>query len=300
MDPRIEFRRMPPLEGGGAAQPPEVFHERFAAEVQTRFKKLTGIAVVSIPVHLADRGPLDPAAVHPRCRPFAQSAYCRVARRDHLDRLRRSPEIVWHHCPQGLLCAMVPLCHQGCCLAACQLVCPDRVGASRFETLVQLLEMLVDHFAQRRAGLLAGLVDPAGGEVGASGPRGQAPSVVAGAHHPRVLATLDYIQRHLTDPQLSVGLIAAAQDVNPSYLAHLFASETGVRMSHYIACRRIRLAKKLLRGTAWQVKRVALSCGYAHADWFSEVFHVHCGVTPSQFRRVGKSAAAPAMIPRRL
>ena len=73
---------------------------------------------------------------------------------------------------------------------------------------------------------------------------------------------------------------------NASYLAHLFSQQLHLRMSKYIAQRRIDRAKNLLLDTDWQIKRVALECGFANPDWFSHTFHEHSGVTPTEYRQL--------------
>ena len=64
-----------------------------------------------------------------------------------------------------------------------------------------------------------------------------------------------------------------------------FAQEVGMRMSRYIATRRIELAKKLLISTHWQIKRIAYESGHSNPDWFSQVFRAHTGMTPRDYRR---------------
>lgn len=103
--------------------------------------------------------------------------------------------------------------------------------------------------------------------------------------HPQVDNILRFIEKHLADPTMNVGKIAEAMQLNPAYLSHLFAGQTGVRMGRYIAARRIELAKRLLATTDWQVKRIAFESGHGNADWFSQVFHAHEGMTPGDYRR---------------
>ena len=57
------------------------------------------------------------------------------------------------------------------------------------------------------------------------------------------------------DADMTVTSVARHLDMNPSYLAHVFAEETGTRMSRYIAMRRIKLAERC------RVYRTALGDG---------------------------------------
>jgi two-component system response regulator YesN len=156
-----------------------------------------------------------------------------------------------------------------------------------FEHNVELLDVLAEHFLASETALVSRLL-PKGEGL----PRQTAkPAVLTGqqarerADHPRVREALDLADRHLSDPNMTVAGIARALNINPTYLAHLFVERVGIRMSRYISEHRIVLAKKLLRTTNWQIKRVAYESGHANADWFSQVFRAHTGMTPREFRR---------------
>lgn len=103
--------------------------------------------------------------------------------------------------------------------------------------------------------------------------------------HPHVKSAMLYIEGRLTDSTLRVSEIARALGLNTTYLSHLFSGHAGERMSRYISARRIALAKRFLATTDWQIKRVAYESGHANADWFSQVFHCHTGMTPGGYRR---------------
>lgn len=249
-----------------------------------RFERIGGLRVVVAPVDwpgLANRDGSLP--VHPRCAECADSPGCREGWQGHLAELHRRPEVHWHTCEQRNLCAVVPVVVKGRCVAACKLVCPGTTDQEEFERAVELLDILVENTMIREAETLSRLVPGrevlSGDESASDGTASSRPS------HPQVIRVMDYVDQHFAEPTLTVAGIARKFGMNAAYLAHLFSQQTGTRMSRYISSRRIELAKKLLTTTNWQIKQVAFESGHTNADWFSQVFHTHVGVTPREFRR---------------
>ncbi len=83
---------------------------------------------------------------------------------------------------------------------------------------------------------------------------------------------------------MTVASIARLLRISSTHLAHLFATQIGVRMAQYIAAQRIQLARKLLATTDWQIKRIARVSGHRNIGSFSRFFRAHTGQTPSEYR----------------
>jgi AraC-like DNA-binding protein len=197
-----------------------------------------------------------------------------------LEQLRERPSIQWQRSEDGGLSVVMPVTWQQRCVAACRLVCPDTLPREAFEQHVELLGIVVENFVAKYGELLAA---QAGARSSAESP---APAGVSGrALHPQVRAAIDYIAKHAGEPDMTVARVARDLDVNPTYLAHLFSKQVGLRMGRAISEQRIAIAKRLLLETDWQVKRIAFESGHRNSDWFSEVFRAHTGMTPSEFRR---------------
>jgi len=258
--------------------------------VAAPYRRMTGLEIVATVIDLPGsgrrEGPLKPA-VHPACRHPADPSICEAARRAHLTEVALRPHAHWHRCVNGNLCGVVRVVQHGRCLAVCGVACSGSADESSFEHHVELLAVLVENFVASQGVRLLPLIVNADGADEQAPP--ESPSSTAGVSpghgHPLMLKAIDYIEQHLAKPGLSVAEVALALNLNPSYLAHSFAEQQHVRMSHYIAGRRVALAKRLLATTDWQIKRVAFECGYANTDWCSQIFRAHAGVTPSVFRR---------------
>lgn len=84
-----------------------------------------------------------------------------------------------------------------------------------------------------------------------------------------------------------INLTEVADEVNLSYVyfSKRFKSVTGLTPSDYLASERMRLARDLLLNTDLRIKDIASSCGFENEYYFSNFFHKHNGVSPSDFRK---------------
>ena len=92
-----------------------------------------------------------------------------------------------------------------------------------------------------------------------------------------------YIQKHLSDPNLSAGEISEKFHLTPSYILRIFKKETGTGALDYIHRARIRLGKELLK-EGKTVQEAALLLGYIDARGFIRAFKRYEGITPGQFK----------------
>jgi AraC-like DNA-binding protein len=104
-----------------------------------------------------------------------------------------------------------------------------------------------------------------------------------------------FIDRHLSDPDLSPETVAAAHHVSVRYLHYLF-QEQGTTVSRWIrhrrleACRR-ELARRATGGVA--VAAVAQRFGLTSPAHFSRVFRAAYGMSPREWRAVAAGAPDP-------
>jgi AraC-like DNA-binding protein len=104
-----------------------------------------------------------------------------------------------------------------------------------------------------------------------------------------------FIDRHLSDPDLSPETVAAAHHVSVRYLHYLF-QEQGTTVSRWIrhrrleACRR-ELARRATGGVA--VAAVAQCFGLTSPAHFSRVFRAAYGMSPREWRAVAAGAPVP-------
>ena len=69
-----------------------------------------------------------------------------------------------------------------------------------------------------------------------------------------------------------------------SYISHVFRKYNGNTIHQYIAQLRIGEAKILLTDTELTIQEIALTVGYNDANYFTNVFRRHAGMSPKQWR----------------
>lgn len=99
-----------------------------------------------------------------------------------------------------------------------------------------------------------------------------------------VSEALCFIEKHLGDPELSVGMITEHLGISDGHLSHIFKKETSYTINNYIVRYRIRYAMKLLSDCRIKVYEVAEQVGYRDITYFSTVFKKIVGVNPSEFQ----------------
>ncbi|HHT25710.1 MAG TPA: AraC family transcriptional regulator [Firmicutes bacterium] len=105
-----------------------------------------------------------------------------------------------------------------------------------------------------------------------------------GYRHTMVQKAINYVVDHLHEA-LSVKDVAAFLCISPGYLSELFKKETGQSFTPWVIDQKMALARKaLLADPDRPVEDIAQSIGYYDARYFSRLFKVKTGVSPTQFR----------------
>ncbi|PUB28666.1 AraC family transcriptional regulator [Promicromonospora sp. AC04] len=120
----------------------------------------------------------------------------------------------------------------------------------------------------------------------------QPPTSEAQAAGTHFAAAEQYVRRWLRDPTLSARRIAAAIGLSERQLSRVFA-ERGTSVPRFVARRRVELAGRMLRRSAYAaqtVEAIGLRCGFSSAAQFSRVFREQAGMSPSEARRYAFSA----------
>lgn len=99
----------------------------------------------------------------------------------------------------------------------------------------------------------------------------------------RIRAISEYVQENYSDPELSVGTIAARFGMNAAYLSRAFKDSTGTNLLEFIHRTRIAASKKLL--PEHPIKEVSTLVGFADAQSFVRTFRKYETISPAEFRR---------------
>lgn len=108
---------------------------------------------------------------------------------------------------------------------------------------------------------------------------------------PRIADVVARMEQALEQP-LPIGQLAAAVNLSPSRLAHLFTRETGTAPARYLHQLRMQRARLLLERTFLSVKQVMACVGINDPSHFARDFRRFHGVPPSVLRQ--RSSVADA------
>jgi len=92
-----------------------------------------------------------------------------------------------------------------------------------------------------------------------------------------------YIATHYMD-KLTLGVVANAVFICPSYLSRLFSEVEGHTFVEYVTEVRANHAKQLLKEGRYKIYEIAEMVGYHNLKHFIRVFKEKCGIPPSQYR----------------
>ncbi len=93
-----------------------------------------------------------------------------------------------------------------------------------------------------------------------------------------------YIEKHYSDDDLSLNLLAAQVNFSPNHLSMIFSQETGQTLIKYVTDYRMNRAKEMLRCTGKRANVIGLEVGYKDPHYFSFLFKKTQGITPTQYR----------------
>lgn len=94
----------------------------------------------------------------------------------------------------------------------------------------------------------------------------------------------EYIERHYTNPDLTLNNVALQANLSASHFSVVFSQETHQTFKEYLTEIRINKAKELLRMTALRSADIAYQVGYNDPHYFSSVFKKNTGFSPIEFR----------------
>lgn len=96
-----------------------------------------------------------------------------------------------------------------------------------------------------------------------------------------------YIQDHMSE-QLTVEQLSELIYVSKSYLSRLFKQQTGLSLIEYLRLVRIEKAKTLLISSNVSIEEISNIIGYNSPKYFCRAFRICSGMSPSEFKNMGK------------
>jgi len=96
---------------------------------------------------------------------------------------------------------------------------------------------------------------------------------------------LDYVEEHLSNPQLNIEAICENVGMSRSHLYSKIKAVTGLGIAEIIKEARLKRAKYLLKEKRFNVNEVAYMVGFSDTDYFRKCFKAEFGQTPSEFAK---------------
>jgi len=99
-----------------------------------------------------------------------------------------------------------------------------------------------------------------------------------------------YIREHINEP-LNREILAEIAGFSIPHFHRIFTAQTGENIAGYVRRMRLERAARKLRMGAVDITEVALAAGYDTHAAFGKAFKQQFGLSPSEFRSLGCSAA---------
>ena len=96
---------------------------------------------------------------------------------------------------------------------------------------------------------------------------------------------VNYIDQHIAQ-DLTLSILAAEFEKNPSYLSNAFKKEVGETLTSYIAKQRIQTSLRYFNTTTMSVAEVAENVGIPDFGYFSKQFKKYVGVSPREYKKM--------------
>jgi len=94
-----------------------------------------------------------------------------------------------------------------------------------------------------------------------------------------------FVDSHYADPSLSLGYVADAFKISPTYVSRLFSEQIGQPFHEFVTAHRLRSAARSLVESDARVASIASAVGYTEVRTFIRAFKRSHGSTPLEYRR---------------
>ncbi len=108
------------------------------------------------------------------------------------------------------------------------------------------------------------------------------PSAIPSPVKDGIIRAKKYIDEHYR-ADLDISQMVREAAMNKTYFCHYFKLATGHTFKDYLTCKRLRMAKELLRNEELRIDEIAEQVGYS-SKHFSEVFKKFFGIPPKKLR----------------
>lgn len=127
------------------------------------------------------------------------------------------------------------------------------------------------------------VIRPIAEELSRAEPPAEAVPRQSASGNKNVAAAIQYINRHISDKELSLHQIADDLHINYYYLSKCFKESEGVSFTDYVCRRRMQIASNLLTATKLHIYEICSQIGMDPKN-FHVIFRKYYDMTPQEYR----------------
>lgn len=106
----------------------------------------------------------------------------------------------------------------------------------------------------------------------------------------KIKRAVSYVKSHFRE-DLTLEDVAAAVELNSSYLSRCFKEETGVNFTEYLNRVRLDAAVAYLRNSEYKMYEIAELAGFRNVEYFNALFKKNLGKTPKEYKQTGDAGS---------
>jgi AraC-like DNA-binding protein len=105
----------------------------------------------------------------------------------------------------------------------------------------------------------------------------------------RFVSILEYIESHLTEPDLSLENVSKHFHLNKYYFSHYFKKNMNLPFYRYVSLKRLSFAVTMIKQNQLSIEKIALNCGFPDYSSFYRLFKKEYNLSPKRFQKEYKN-----------
>ncbi|MFJ5624901.1 helix-turn-helix domain-containing protein [Peribacillus loiseleuriae] len=101
----------------------------------------------------------------------------------------------------------------------------------------------------------------------------------------RFLSILEYIETHLTEPDLSLDNVSNYFHLNKYYFSHYFKKNMNLPFYRYVSLKRLSFAVTMIKQNQISIEEIALKCGFPDYSSFYRLFKKEYNISPKKLQK---------------
>lgn len=102
---------------------------------------------------------------------------------------------------------------------------------------------------------------------------------------PRFLSILEYIESHVTEPDLSLDKVSDYFHLNKYYFSHYFTKHMNIPFYRYVSLKRLSYAVTMIKQNQISIERISLKCGFPDYSSFYRLFKKEYNLSPKKLQK---------------